>query len=159
MGNRLATFVGVMCGAISIAAQCDVVRVAAGMPNLAVSRTPAFAQSAPQERQDHNSGAHLYREFCASCHGESGKGDGPLSDIARVRPSDLTSLTRHHGGVFPRARVLSYLDGTKPVAAHDRTAMPKWHDVLARLEGGDERAVRRRLDALVSHVESLQGKN
>jgi mono/diheme cytochrome c family protein len=39
-------------------------------------------------------GRHLYREHCATCHGESGKGDGPSSKLHAFRtsrpPHDLT---------------------------------------------------------------------
>jgi mono/diheme cytochrome c family protein len=39
-------------------------------------------------------GRHLYREHCATCHGETGKGDGPSSKLHAFRtsrpPHDLT---------------------------------------------------------------------
>ena len=35
------------------------------------------AQRPKPARQDYNSGEYLYRTFCASCHGESAKGDVP----------------------------------------------------------------------------------
>jgi mono/diheme cytochrome c family protein len=107
-------------------------------------------------REDYNSGAYLYRAFCASCHGDSGRGDGPVASLSEPRPADLTVLSERAGGVFPRARVMSALDGTSKLAGHDAPAMPNWSRVLRRTEGDDERVVRRRLEALVSHVESLQ---
>ena len=122
----------------------------------AMSDTPW--QAVPVQ-EDYNSGAYLYRAFCASCHGESGKGDGPVADLSERRPSDLTILSTRAGGVFPRVRVLGILDGTAAVRGHEPPAMPNWTRVLRRTEGDDERVVRKRLDALVSHVETLQGKN
>jgi hypothetical protein len=50
------------------------------------------------------------------------------------------------------------LDGTRPVAAHGAPAMPKWRDVLRKVERADERTIEARLEALVSHLESLQRK-
>jgi hypothetical protein len=37
--------------------------------------------------------------------------------------------------------------------------MPNWRDTFYRLEHGNERAVRERIDAIVSHIGSLQQKN
>jgi mono/diheme cytochrome c family protein len=35
-------------------------------------------------------GAEVYRDFCAACHGESGRGDGPDAPTLREPPGDLT---------------------------------------------------------------------
>lgn len=60
-------------------------------------------------------GALLFAENCAMCHGADGRGTGELAaEIAAEtgrRPSDLTRLARSNGGTFPRAHVLSYIDG------------------------------------------------
>ena len=34
-------------------------------------------------------GRHLYREYCSSCHGRWGKGDGPDAEIFTARPRNL----------------------------------------------------------------------
>ena len=106
-------------------------------------------------REDYSSGAYLYRTFCASCHGEGGRGDGPVADLG-PRPSDLTRLREANGGVFPRARVDAVLRETRRVAGHQVAAMPNWRDVLRKTERADDRTISSRLDALISHVESLQ---
>ena len=113
--------------------------------------------AAPQTpvREDYNSGAFLYRAFCASCHGDSGRGDGPVADLG-PRPSDLTRLRGANGGVFPAARVRAALEDPRSVGGHLVPAMPNWRDVLRKTEGADERTLAIRLEALVSHVESLQ---
>jgi len=115
--------------------------------------------AAPQgheTRDDPASGASLYRVYCASCHGPSGRGDGPVADLVVPRAPDLTALSRRNGGVFPRGAVIARLDGTKPVASHSAAAMPAWHDVLRATEGRDTRTIRERLNALADHLESLQ---
>lgn len=35
-------------------------------------------------------GKQLYQQFCASCHGEMGKGDGPAAAVLTPKPKDLT---------------------------------------------------------------------
>jgi len=39
----------------------------------------------------------LYREECAQCHGDRGKGDGPESKMHSPAPADLTDAARMNG--------------------------------------------------------------
>jgi mono/diheme cytochrome c family protein len=43
-----------------------------------------------------------YKDNCASCHGASGKGDGPVHSFLVKPPSDLTTIARRNGGKFPQ---------------------------------------------------------
>jgi hypothetical protein len=81
-----------------------------------------------------------------------------VADLADRRPSDLTVIARRHGGTYPREEVLAVLENVRPVAGHEAPAMPNWRNVLRTTEGDDERVVRRRLEALVDHVATLQQK-
>jgi mono/diheme cytochrome c family protein len=106
--------------------------------------------------EDYTSGAYLFRTFCASCHGVSAKGDGPIAGALRVPPTDLTVLTAQGNGVFPRDAVRDSIDGRRAVGIHGPSGMPIWGDALRRTQGQDDAIVRRRIDALVRHIESLQ---
>ena len=122
----------------------------------------AGAMSVPpgQARPPHEayeSGAHLFKVFCTSCHGEHGRGDGPAADLTVPRASDLTLLQRRTGGTFPRAQVIAILEGATPQPGHD-TAMPNWRNVLLRDARNDERVYRKHIEALASHVETLQAR-
>lgn len=57
------------------------------------------------------SGRAQYETFCLACHGEAGRGDGPLAESLTKRPADLTGIAARNGGVFPMARVMSTIDG------------------------------------------------
>ena len=118
---------------------------------LAIAQRPAADLRPP--KQDYNSGEYLYRAFCASCHGSRGSGDGVVASILRVAPSDLTSIARRNSGTFPRDQVFSAIDGRAKVAGHGSGEMP---DVLKKTEGQSETIIRKRIDALVAYVESLQ---
>jgi mono/diheme cytochrome c family protein len=41
-----------------------------------------------------NSAREIYRENCAQCHGQTGKGDGPEAWMHRPAPADLTDPIR-----------------------------------------------------------------
>jgi mono/diheme cytochrome c family protein len=56
-------------------------------------------------------GAVLYRAYCASCHGENGKGDGPVAPALKATVPDLTVITKNNGGKFPVARVQRIITG------------------------------------------------
>lgn len=99
-------------------------------------------------------GPDLYRSYCATCHGRDGKGNGPVAAALKVPPSDLTVLARRHGGVFPLHQVETIIRGTS-VTAHGSDEMPVWGPIFYALDPSDAR-VKARLDALVSHISSIQ---
>ena len=106
------------------------------------------------------SGGDLYRTYCASCHGKSAKGDGPLAEYMKRRPPDLTLLANRNGGTYDRELVGRMIDGRNPVPGHGGHDMPVWGDAfkLTR-DGSTEESVKARVDALVEYVESLQEKS
>jgi mono/diheme cytochrome c family protein len=102
------------------------------------------------------SGAALFRTYCASCHGADGRGAGPRSDhVSRVPPS-LTSFAVRNGGVFPAERVRRIIDG-RDVRAHGSFEMPVWGNAFRRTrEGLTEEAAAARIEAIVRHLEAIQ---
>jgi mono/diheme cytochrome c family protein len=104
-------------------------------------------------------GQELYARFCASCHGESGRGDGPVSKSLAVETPDLTLIARRHGGKFPRERIERIIDGRFIIGAHGSRTMPVWGEDLSRLEIGNpdaERLTETIIGRLADYVQSLQ---
>ena len=114
---------------------------------LASARAEGPASTAENGRQ-------LYVDNCASCHGASAHGDGPMADQLRVRPSNLTDLTRRNGGMFPTARVGRIVDG-RDVSSHGNPDMPVWGTTFTR-RGLDDAAVKARIEAIVRFLDSIQ---
>lgn len=56
-------------------------------------------------------GRGLYADYCAACHGASGRGDGPAAAGLAARPADLTRLAAANGGAFPVLRVMGRIYG------------------------------------------------
>lgn len=81
-------------------------------------------------RAGDDAGRTLYLRYCASCHGRSGAGDGPVAPALGQRPTDLTQLAAQHGGDFPFVAVVEAIDGTRTVRAHGVSEMPIWGDVF-----------------------------
>ena len=79
---------------------------------------------------DHTDGAAFYASYCASCHGATGQGNGPLAADLQTVPSNLTTLSRRNGGTFPKARALSYIYGD-PEQAHLARVMPQFGGAMA----------------------------
>ena len=114
-----------------------------------------FASHAPAAEDD--LGARLFFNHCAACHGPQGEGDGPVAATMRVAVPNLRSLAMRNGGVFPTDAVRTYIDGRKTPAAHGDRQMPIWGDVFQGTEQDTaERTARRRIDALVEVIASIQ---
>jgi mono/diheme cytochrome c family protein len=64
--------------------------------------------------------------YCASCHGVSGRGDGPVAPALASPPPDLTAIAARANGVFDGAEVATFVDGRKRIAAHGTSDMPVW---------------------------------
>ena len=103
-------------------------------------------------------GRETYRAYCASCHGLSGKGDGPVASALKRPPADLTTITRRNGGRFPAVRVFQSVEGSALIAAHGSREMPVWGDVFWRKGGTDQAQVKLRVHNLTNFIESLQVK-
>jgi mono/diheme cytochrome c family protein len=104
-------------------------------------------------------GARLFSEHCASCHGPTGTGNGPLAERFPQRPPDLTLYTMRNGGVFPSEKVARIIDG-RDVASHRDRDMPVWGYAFRTSPGGlSPESVRARIAAIVDFLEAIQRRN
>jgi mono/diheme cytochrome c family protein len=101
------------------------------------------------------SGRMLFMTYCASCHGVTGRGNGPSADEFRHRPADLTQFARQNGGIFNDVQLHRIIDG-RTVKAHGTLEMPVWGDAFKWRLGLDENGIKARIEAIVRYVESLQ---
>ena len=70
-----------------------------------------------------NEGELLFVKNCASCHGITGRGDGPLAAGFGTVPADLTQIAARRDGVWPMLEVMSIVDGYLK-ATNPREDMP-----------------------------------
>jgi mono/diheme cytochrome c family protein len=101
-------------------------------------------------------GARLFKIYCATCHGTTARGNGPLADQLRRQPPDLTSYTVRNGGVFPSSRVYEIIDG-RGVRGHGDREMPVWGDAFrSTADGLASETARSRIDAIVEYLRAIQ---
>lgn len=138
---------------------------------LAINAQTARAQ-APQEglrtagpRTSSSAPSVWFKQYCASCHGVDGTGDGPVAQSLRTKPADLTVLSKNNGGVFPEQEVHDFIDGTKTVAAHGSQQMPVWGyafrpgALVGSFKPGLSREeINTKIDLLVDYLKSIQKK-
>ena len=96
----------------------------------------------------------LYLEYCASCHGQLGQGDGRVAKYLTPKPADLTRLSETNGGRFPAERVFEIIDGRREVEVHGSREMPVW----GRTTRLSLATVQSRIRAIVNYLATLQGK-
>ena len=126
--------------------------------------TPVVSRAQrPSDAEVVKNGRDLFATYCASCHGVSGRGNGPAAEELRRRPADLTQFTKRNGGIFNGARMHAIVDARmhsivddRAVKAHGTMDMPVWGDVFKCREGLPEDVIEARIEALVRYLESIQ---
>jgi len=104
------------------------------------------------------SGQQMYGNYCAPCHGVNGKGDGAIGIRLNSRPSDLTILSKGHGGKYPSTHVVSVLKFGGAVPAHGKAGMPMWGPILAKMDRANPEQRELRLYNLSHYVETMQAR-
>jgi mono/diheme cytochrome c family protein len=107
-------------------------------------------------------GAQDFANYCASCHGAGGKGDGPAAADLEKKPADLTQLAGPDGKI-PMTRVMSKIWGY--TRAPDGTLMPRFaplleSDQMVLFDSGDgiPTPTPRRLVQLAEYLQTIQVK-
>jgi mono/diheme cytochrome c family protein len=108
---------------------------------------------------DEYSGAETFDRFCASCHGEQGRGDGPVAVGLPITVPDLSLLRKRQGDRFREATLRRIIDGREIVIYHGTRYMPVWGYEFWVEEGADEEAEKRVeviIANLIDYIESIQ---
>jgi mono/diheme cytochrome c family protein len=104
-------------------------------------------------------GKSEYQASCASCHGVTAKGDGPVSRALIRPPTDLTTMTKRNGGVFPHQYAWEVIDGRSAavIGPHGAREMPVWGYVYRSedTQPADLHA-RNRISSLLDYLARIQ---
>ncbi len=102
-----------------------------------------------------------YMAYCAACHGNDGRGNGPEAADLPTPPADLTQLAENNSGVFPFGDVIHTIDGRIPLKGHGGP-MPIFGELFAEDFNSanapyiGEEIIRGRILALAYYLESIQ---
>jgi mono/diheme cytochrome c family protein len=103
-----------------------------------------------------SSGSQMFREYCASCHGQTGIGNGPAAPALKVTPPDLTALKAANNGEFPAMKVSAILRGVNDMNAHGSRDMPIWGPIFHSMDNNDSSLLELRIHNLTDYVKSIQ---
>ena len=99
---------------------------------LAMSAPKIFANPPPAYE-----GRRLYVSYCQLCHGNGGKGDGPLAKAMQISPADLTTTIRSRSDTILMKIITG--KGRQTITGRDRhnllsDAMPEWKDIFSEAQ-------------------------
>ena len=105
-----------------------------------------------------SSGAILFAERCASCHGRDARGSADLA--GGLSAPDLTGLSERNGGLFPRDFVMAMIDGydrrTQPHIAMPEFGADGLGQMIRVEDGESSTSAPVELIALTAYLETLQ---
>lgn len=144
------------------------VRISVVVASLLGTVVFAVAQQAPSPAQTKrvDFGKAEYEARCATCHGLTGKGDGPTAAYLTRKTPDLTTLAKNNNGILPVTAMYLVITGDTELPAHGTREMPVWGNAY-RFEAGQhyfewpydiEGYVRVRILALIEYIDRLQAK-
>ncbi|HTS09839.1 MAG TPA: c-type cytochrome [Candidatus Eisenbacteria bacterium] len=112
-------------------------------------KRPPIPYSNPQ------SGEQMYKDYCAACHGPTGKGDGPVAAFLKTWPPDLTTMSQRNKGKYPEVKVKETLLFGASSHAHGTSDMPVWGPLFQTTDQSQKEA-NARVSRLTQYLESIQ---
>jgi mono/diheme cytochrome c family protein len=103
----------------------------------------------PVNKTAPNNGKEMYKNYCAPCHGEDGKGNGPVASSLKARPSDLTELAKNNNGKFPDTHIVAILQFA---------TMPVWGPILGTMNKSNIQDKQLRISNLTRYLQTIQAQ-
>ena len=102
-----------------------------------------------------------YINYCASCHGTDGVGNGPMAEALKVQPTDLTMLSKNNNGYFPFGKLVKTIDGsvdTGSLRSHSSREMPVWGDAFRRQSTSETKWIdtQAKIMSIVDYISTIQ---
>jgi len=108
------------------------------------------------EQSKPDSGAQMFKDYCASCHGVDGRGDGPAVAFLKTPPPDLRLMAQRNNGKYPALQVKVILtQGPGSTHAHGDLDMPTWGSLFRSIHYGSPEL---RIANLTTFIKSIQDK-
>ncbi len=102
------------------------------------------------------SGEELYVSYCQICHGSKDEA-GPMAEVLKQVPLDLSLIKVRRGGEFPRKEIVKIIEGGSTVKGHRNVEMPAFGKTFKESENLDnKKMVQKRINRIVDYLESIQ---
>ena len=72
-------------------------------------------------------GRMIFARSCAMCHGETGRGDGPLAASLPLKPANLYDHVPYHPDAFFFSVITNGLSGVMPAFGKSLSEEDRWH--------------------------------
>ena len=120
----------------------------------------AWAGDRPAGKDDVRAGQKYFMRYCASCHGVSGTGDGPVAKSLSKPPGNLRLLSDKFGSPLPAAKLADLIDGRDAVRAHGTAEMPVWGERLYSTGEGErgELGISEVIGKIVAYLDTIQDR-
>jgi mono/diheme cytochrome c family protein len=112
----------------------------------------------PVTKTTPTNGQQMYSSYCTPCHGQDGKGQGPVASALKSQPTDLTILARNNNGKFPATHVTAVLQYGVNIPAHGSAAMPVWGPILGKIDLTNPQYRDLRISNLNQYLRTMQEK-
>ena len=117
----------------------------------------SIQSSGPSSSVSSPSGAELYEQNCAVCHGSDLKGGAHFPAPFRT-PPDLTRLAQRQGGQSLDDYVSSVLRNGVVIPAHGPAQMPIWGMAFRSSDQLSTSEIKRRISNLTNYIKANQAK-
>ncbi len=105
-------------------------------------------------------GHKYFLQYCSSCHGADGSGDGPVAKVLSRRPANLRMLGDKYGMPLPAPRIAELIDGRDTPRAHGAQDMPVWGEQLYK-QGASERGemgIGEVIGDIIAYLDTIQDR-
>jgi len=105
-------------------------------------------------------GHRYFVQYCASCHGQDGLGDGPVARSLARQPANLRKLGDKYGVPLPTHRIAELIDGRNTIRAHGTRDMPVWGERLYEVGQGEngETGIGQVIAKIIAYLNTIQDR-
>ncbi len=105
-------------------------------------------------------GHRYFIQYCASCHGQDGLGNGPVAKSLATPPANLRVLGDKYGMPLPAHRIAELIDGRDSARAHGSHEMPVWGEKLYEVGQGErgEYGIGEVIGKIIAYLDTIQNR-
>jgi mono/diheme cytochrome c family protein len=127
---------------------------------LSLAAMLSVSQPALSANDDVAEGHRYFVQYCASCHGQDGLGDGPVAKSLSRPPANLRMLGDKYGMPLPAHRIAELIDGRDSARAHGSHEMPVWGEKLYEVGQGErgEYGIGEVIGKIIAYLDTIQDR-